>query len=472
VGGRDAMVETVVAQPIAVDESRLRRVLIAVILTQLLIVIDFFALNLALPPMARDFGVAPTDLQFVISGYMIAIGALMIPAGRIADLIGRRRVTVIGVAVFGVASAICGAAPNETIVIVFRIVEGVGAAMCFPVSIALVTASFPADRVQRALGTVYAFAAIGQALGPLVGGLLSEVNWRWVFFVNVPVAAVAGVLLQTAIRHDTRDEAAGRHIDWLGAVLVSTGLVLATVSIDNADEWGWGSGRTLGVLGAGVLLLVVFVVVELRIAHPLVDLRLFRQRAYAVIVTTGTVANCAYVIVIFGATLYLQDVRGLSPSRSAVAFLAMAVGAAVAGQLAGRLDKMPPERVEAFALAVGGVGVLVMTASESWYVYLPAFALVGLGLGLGWSYASVGTQIVVPPAQSAVASGVTLTALVAFGGVAVALGATAIDQLAGTQAVHTAGPINDVLRVCGIVCLVVAALAPFVGRTERRVAGA
>jgi MFS family permease len=462
------MVDTVVAAPVGVSESQLRRVLVAVILTQLLIVIDFFALNLALPPMANDFGVAPTDLQFVISGYMIAIGALMIPAGRIADLVGRRRVTVIGVAVFGLASAICGAAPNETIVVIFRIVEGAGAAMCFPVSIALVTASFPADRVQRALGTVYAFAAIGQALGPLVGGLLSEVNWRWVFFVNVPVAAVAAILLETAIRHDTRDDAAGRHIDWLGAALVSAGLVLATVAVDNADEWGWGSGRTLGLLGGGVALLVVFVVVELRIAHPLVDLRLFRQRAYAVIVTTGTVANSAYCVIIFGATLYLQDVRGLSPSRSAVAFLAMAIGAAIAGQLAGRLDKMPPERVESFALAVGGAGVLVMTASESWYVYLPAFALVGLGLGLGWSYASVGTQIVVPPAQAGVASGVTLTALVAIGGVAVAFGATAIDQLAGTEAVHTVGPINDVLRVCGIVCLVVAALAPILGRTERR----
>jgi predicted MFS family arabinose efflux permease len=246
--------------------------------------------------------------------------------------------------------------------------------------------------------------------------------------------------------------------------------VLATVAIDNADEWGWGSGRTLGVLGTGVALLVVFVVLELRVAHPLVDLRLFRQRAYAVIVTTGTVANGAYCVIIFGATLYLQDVRGLSPSRSAFAFLAMATGAAVAGQLAGRLDKMPPERVEAAALAVGGVGVLLMTASESWFVYLPAFALVGLGLGLGWAYASVGTQLVVPPEQSGVASGLTLTSLVAIGGVAVAFGATAIDQLAGSEAVHTVGPINDVLRVCGIVCLVVAALAPIVGRTERRVA--
>jgi MFS family permease len=460
------MVEDVVGTNVRASEAQLRRVLVAVILTQLLIVIDFFALNLALPPMAKDFGVAPTDLQFVISGYMIAIGALMIPAGRIADVVGRRRVTVAGVALFGVASAICGAAPNETVVVIFRVVEGAGAAMCFPVSIALVTASFPPERVQRALGTVYAVAALGQALGPLVGGLLSEVDWRLVFFVNVPVAAVAGFLLQTGVRHDTRDESAGRNIDWLGGALISVGLVLATMAIDNADEWGWTSGRTLGVLGGGIAMLVLFVVVELRLAEPLVDLRLFGNRAYAVIVGTGTVANCAYCVVIFGATLYLQDVRGLSPSRSAVAFLAMAGGAAIAGQLAGRLDTMAPEWVAAMALTVGGGGVLAMTASESWFVYLPAFGVVGIGLGLGWAYASVGTQVVVPPAQAALASGVTLTALVALGGVAVAVGATAIDQLAGAEAVRTAGPINDVFRVSGIACLVTAVLAVVFGRVR------
>ncbi|HKA03513.1 MAG TPA: MFS transporter, partial [Acidimicrobiales bacterium] len=197
---------------------------------------------------------------------------------------------------------------------------------------------------------------------------------------------------------------------------MSAGLVLTSVAVDNADEWGWGSGRTVAVLGGGLALLVAFVAVELRIDNPLVDLRLFRRRAHAVIVATGTVANAAYCVVIFGATLYLQDVRGLSPSRSALAFLPMATGAAVAGQLAGRLDKMPPERVGAFALAVGGTAVLVMTTSESWYVFLPAFAFVGLGLGLGWAYASVGSQVVAPPAEAGVASGVTLTALVAIGG--------------------------------------------------------
>ena len=199
--------------------------------------------------------------------------------------------------------------------------------------------------------------------------------------------------------------------------------------MDGADDIGWGSPRTVAELAAGIALLVAFVVVELRIGDPLVDLSLFRNRAYAVIVTAGTVANCVYCVVIFGATLYLRNVRDLSPAYAAVVFLALAVGAAISGQLTGRLDRAPPQWVSACALAVGGGAVLLMTASQSWVGYLPGFFLVGLGLGLGWAYASVGTQVVVPPESAGVASGITLTSLVTFGGIAVAFAATTIDVL-------------------------------------------
>ncbi len=289
------------------------------------------------------------------------------------------------------------------------------------------------------------------------------------FFVNVPVAALAIVLLVSGVRDDAPDRARAPRMDWVGVVLVSAGLIITTVAVDNADEWGWTSVRTLGLLALGIAVLVGFVVAETRIAQPLVDLSLFRRRVYAVIVGSGTVANCAYCVVIFAITLYLQDVRGLSPSRSALVFLALAGGAAVVGQLAGRLDKVPPHLVGSSALAVGGAGVLALSVSTSWFAFLPAFAVVGVGLGLGWAYASVGTQVVVPPDEAAVASGVTLTALVAAGGIAVAFGATAIDSLAGASAVHTVGPIDDVLRVFGIVCLVAAVLTLVFGHAPAEV---
>ena len=441
-------------------------VITAVVLTQLLVVIDFFALNLALPSMAADFGVTTTDLQLVISGYMIAVGAFMIPAGRVADIFGRRLVTTIGVGLFGLGSLVCAVAPDESVVIVFRVVQGIGAAMSFPVSIAIITATFPKDRVQRTLGLVYGLAAIGQALGPLVGGVLSEINWRWVFVINVPLSALAAILLMRGVP-ETRDESASRHLDVAGIVLISGGLAVATYAVDNADAWGWGSARTLLVLGAGVAMLAGFVAWELRVADPLLDLALLRDRAYAVIVAGGTVANSAFCVAVFCATLYLQEVRSLSPANSALVFLALAGGAAVAGQLAGRLDRALPQWVTAAALAIGGIGLLVMTLSGSWFVYLPGLALVGLGLGLGWAYAAVGTQIVMPPAKAAVASGVTLTSLVAIGGVAVAFAATAIDELAGSTTVTTADPINDVVRVCGVTCLAVAAVTPVLGHLRR-----
>ena len=211
---------------------------------------------------------------------------------------------------------------------------------------------------------------------------------------------------------------------------------------------------------------LAFLVTETRVEAPLVDLSLFRDKAYAVIVSAGTVANCAFVVAIFAATLLLQNVRLLSPAQSALAFLPMAIGCAVAGQTAGRLTRARPQWIAAGALAVGGLGLLILSTSPSWGAFLPGFGLVGLGLGLGWSYASVGTQVVVPPSKAAVASGVTLTALIALGGVALAVGATVMDQLAGASAVHTFAPIRDVLRFTGVVCLVVAVLAPWAVRTR------
>jgi hypothetical protein len=287
-----------------------------------------------------------------------------------------------------------------------------------------------------------------------------------VFLINVPLAALAAVWLQTSVP-ETVDDTASKRIDWLGFGLVSSGLIVTTLAVDNADNWGWASARTLGVLIGGLALLVAFLIAEARVEAPLVDLTLFRDKAYAVIVSAGTLANCAFVVAIFAATLLLQNVRLLSPAESALAFLPMAIGCAIAGQAAGRLNRALPQWIAAGALAVGGLGLLILSTSSAWGVFLPGFGLVGLGLGLGWSYASVGTQIVVPPSKAAVASGVTLTALIALGGVALAVGATVMDQLAGAAAVHTFAPIRDVLLVSAVACLVGAVVAPLAVRKRR-----
>ncbi|HEX9125113.1 MAG TPA: MFS transporter, partial [Methylomirabilota bacterium] len=200
-------------------------VIAACAISMLIVQMDWFALNLAIPAIARQFHVPPTDLQWVISGYMLSIGALMVTAGRLADLFGRRRVIVTGLALFGILSAACGAAPNETWLIAARVVHGIGAALIFPVSIAVVSATFTGARQGRAIGVVLGFAAIGTALGPFVGGTFSEyLSWRGVFFVNIPFC-IAAIVLMLRYVQESRDQTADRHIDVAGMLAITGSLV-------------------------------------------------------------------------------------------------------------------------------------------------------------------------------------------------------------------------------------------------------
>jgi MFS family permease len=230
-------------------------VIAACAISMLIVQMDWFALNLAIPAIARQFDVPPTDLQWVISGYMLSIGALMVTAGRLADIFGRRRVIVTGLALFAVLSAICGAAPNETWLIAARVVHGIGAALIFPVSIAVVSGTFTGARQGRAIGVVLGFAAIGTALGPFVGGTFSEyLSWRGVFFVNIPFCLAAIVLMLRYVQ-ESRDETADRHIDVAGMLAITGSLVCISLAFDRGEDWGWTSAATVGTLVLGVALL-------------------------------------------------------------------------------------------------------------------------------------------------------------------------------------------------------------------------
>ena len=252
--------------PDALAFSRDERLVIAACAIAMLIVqMDWFALNLALPAIARHFAVPTTDLQWVVSGYMLSVGALMVTAGRLADIFGRRLIIVIGLAVFGIVSFICGMAQNELWLVVARVFQGVGAALIYPVSIAIVSSTFSGVRQARAIGVVLGFSAIGQALGPFVGGTFAEyLNWRGVFFINIPFC-VAAIWLMLRYVRESRDETADRHIDVPGMLTVTGGLVCISLAFDRGEAWGWTSPHTLGMLAGGVLLLVLFVVIESRV---------------------------------------------------------------------------------------------------------------------------------------------------------------------------------------------------------------
>jgi MFS family permease len=442
----------------AARKRRAHGALLAVSLALFCIQVDFFALNLALPDMSRAFGVGPRDIQWTISAYLLSLGSLFILAGRIGDIFGRRRALLGGIALFGIASVGCALSPSVGVLVAFRVLQGAGAAVIFPVGIAAVSNEFSDETRAAALGMAFGIANIGTALGPFVGGGLAEgPGWRWIFWLLVPLCAGA-LLVAIASVSDSRDDAAPRRLDLLGALLIGAGVAILSIAVDQGGAWGWGSPRTIGAFALAAALLMSFLIVEHRVRAPLVDLALFRNVPYVLVTAMGSVSNIGYAVMIFGVTLYLQLVRGLTPLTAGFVFLAPSLLVALSGPIGARLGKhLRPSAVMAGAGLIGGAGLLTLTYVHGWAVYVPVFAAAGFGFGLGWTFANVATQDVVRPERAGEASGVLLTVLVTAGGVGVAAAASAISVLesSGTSP-HVA--INGTLRVLAVAVLVAAAV--------------
>ncbi|QRY46954.1 MFS transporter [Mycolicibacterium boenickei] len=438
-----------------------RWILAAISIALFCVQIDYFAVNLALPRMAADLHSSTTDLQWVVSIYMLALGAFMVPAGRIADIFGRRRVLLSGIALFAVASVLCAVAPTPAAIVGFRALQGIGAAMIFPVSVSVLTNAYPAASASRAIGTAYGIAGLGNAAGPLVGGVLTEtVGWRAVFWLLVPFTLIS-LVIGARVIPESFDETAPRRIDLSGLALITVGIGLFTLAFDRAPTWGWLSPATIGAGIAAVVLLTAFVAVERRTRHPLVDLGLFGNPGFAVLVVAGTVANIAYVVTVFLTTLNLQQVRGLDPLMAGVVFLGPSAGAALGGTLSGRLPSASsPVRVMATGCIAAAVSLAALTVSGGWVGYAIALTACGFTMGFVYAFTTVATQAVVAPARAGEAAGVTLTALVTLAGVGVAVSGTVLEvlQLGG---MGTGAGINAILTAIAL-ALAVAGLAVWI----------
>lgn len=429
--------------------------------------VDFFAMNLALPRMAEELGTSATDLQWVVSVYMLALGAFLVPAGRIGDIFGRRLSLMVGLGLFGVASVLCALAPSAGFVIAFRVVQGLGAALIFPVSISVLTNAFPAARAAGAIGMAYGIAGIGNAAGPVVGGFLTEtVGWRFVFWVNVPLVLIA-IVIGMATIGESRDPDAPRRIDLAGLALLMLGIGLFTITFDRASSWGWWSGATLGALVGSLVALIVFVMVERRVAVPLVDLSLARNATFVVLVIAGTIANIAYGVTIFASTLYLQDVRGLDPLMAGLVFLGPSAGAALGGPLSGRLAaRYPAILVLGLTSVVAAVALATLACAGGWVLYVIALSACGLTLGLVYAFTTVATQAVVRPERAGEAAGVTLTSLITLGGVGVAVAGTALEVLQ-RRGWSEGAAIDAVLATCAALLLPAALCVVLIGWRRR-----
>jgi len=344
---------------------------------------------------------------------------------------------------------VCSAAQNAPWLIAARVVQGTGAAMIFPVSVAVVTSYFRDDRQGRAVSTVLAFGSLGTALGPFVGGVFAEhVSWRAVFLINVPVCLAAALLVLRFVP-ETRDEQATRRLDLPGAAAVALGLTCLMVAVDQGQGWGWTSAPTLATAAVGLALLVLFVAVERRRPEPLIDMSLFRNRKFDVITLAGSLSNVVYCLVAVLSALYLQQARGLSPFVAGVIFLALSCGVGAASYWAGRLAlRWRAERLMACGMLTSGAALLALTWVRPLGWYAVVFAVCGVGIGLGWALTNVATQAHVPAERTGAASGLVLTSLVLFGAVSVAVAATVLELISGSPSTAAADgrAIETVLR--------------------------
>jgi MFS family permease len=329
--------------------------------------------------------------------------------------------------------------------------------------VSVLTNSFPSVRASHAIGLAYGIAGLGNAAGPLIGGLLTEtVGWRWIFWLNIPLTLVALAIGGWSIT-ESFDESMPRRIDVTGLALITVGIGLFTLTFDRAPSWGWVSAPTVIAFACSLAALAVFVIVEKRVRWPLVDLSLVRNPRFTVLVIAGTIANIAYGVTIFLSTMYLQQVRGLDPLTAGLVFLGPSAGAAIGGVLAGRLAaSRPPVLVMGLTCVVAAVSLAALAGSHTWVVYLPALSACGLTLGLVYAFTTVATQAVVRPERAGEAAGVTLTALVTLAGVGVAASGTVLEMLQ-RAGMSPAGAVDAIVAVlaalllpAGVVVLVIA----------------
>lgn len=430
--------------------------------------IDYFAMNLALPRMASDLHTTTTNLQWVISVYMLALGAFMAPAGRIGDIFGRRRTLLVGIALFGVASVFCALAPSAAVVIGFRAVQGIGAALIFPVSVSVLTNTLPAEQSSHAIGLAYGIAGLGNAAGPLVGGLLTQtLGWRAVFWLLVPLAAISFVIAVLTIP-ETSDDTVPRRVDLSGLALITLGIGLFTLAFDRAPSWGWLSAPVVGVFVASVVLLATFVAVEPRVDFPLINLALLRNPRFTLLVVAGTVANIAYVVTVFLSTINLQQVRGLDPLTAGLAFLGPSGGAALGGSISGRLaSRKAPFAVMGIGCTLAAVSLAVLAAADNFVLYLAALTACGFTMGLVYAFTTVATQAVVAPERAGEVAGVTLTSLVTLAGVGVAVSSSVLEVLQH-QHLGMGDGIKAILAVIAALLLPVGLTLVVITRTKTR----
>jgi EmrB/QacA subfamily drug resistance transporter len=419
-------------RPAAAEDERSRWIALVVLCVgMLMIVLDQTIVNVALPSIQGDLGFSQSSLAWVVNAYLIAFGGLLLLAGRLGDLIGQRRIFLIGLAVFTAASLLCGVAPSQEVLVGARFVQGVGGALTSAVILGMIVTMFPEPREQAKAIGVYSFvASAGASIGLLLGGVLTEaLSWHWIFFVNLPIG-VATALIATRVVHRDEGIGLGRGADIPGAVLLTGGLMLGVYTILEAGDYGWTSAETLGLGGIALALIGGFVSRQARAANPLIPLRIFRSRNVA----GANIVQALMVAGIFGifflGSLYMQRVLGYDALEIGLAFLpvALLIGILSLG-FSARLNNRFGARatlIPGLALLVVGLAIFTQVPVNGSYVpdILPSMVLLGVGAGLTFPSLMTLAMSGATQSDSGLASGLVNTSLQVGGALGLAVLAT------------------------------------------------
>jgi EmrB/QacA subfamily drug resistance transporter len=411
------------------DERRRWFALFVVCMAQLMIVLDTTIVNVALPSIQRDLHFSQGNLTWVVNAFLITMGSLLLLAGRLGDLLGRKRVFMLGLMVFTAASVACGIAPSQGVLIAARFIQGVGAAMQASVILAIIVTEFPQPKERAQAMSAYVFTAVaGGSLGLLAGGVLTEaLSWHWIFFVNVPIGLATMALGRILI---PADEVTGPHqrVDYLGSVLVTTSLMAAVYSIVQATSHGWGSIQVLGFGTIAAALMAAFLAVEARVANPIMPLRILRLRGLiGGSVVRGLLVTGMYSTFFLG-TLYLEHVLHYSAIQTGAAFLPWTLTVAaltsfgVTNRLVERIGRM---RTLVFGMTVVIAGLLLLTSTNPGTSFFPTlffgFLLIGFGIGNSFTPLMTIAMADVPAADAGLGSGMTTLAQQVGGAVGLAV---------------------------------------------------
>ena len=393
-----------------------------------MLLLDITIVNVALPDIQRQLHASISDLQWVIDAYALTLGALMLTAGSLADLFGRKRLFAIGISIFTLGSALCGAAQSPLFLALARAGQGVGGAIMFATSLAIVANAFRGPERGIAFGVFGAITGVATALGPVIGGAItSGLSWRWIFFVNIPIGVAAFAL--TLLRVDESRDANASRLDWLGFVTFAPGLGLLVYGLIQANTHAWGSTRVVSSLAATGVLLLLFVVVELLQRRPMFDMSLLKVPTFDGALAAAFAMNGSLFTMLTFLVLYLQNVLNLSPIATGVRLLVLSGAVFLSAGIAGRLTtKVPARLLIGGGFVLVGIGILLMrgiSSSSSWTHLVPGFIVAGIGAGfVNTPLASVAVGVV-EPSRAGMASGINST----FRQVGLAAGVAAIGSI-------------------------------------------